>query len=171
MMTPWSAAGEGFQLRVSYPATGWYAAASVVPALRSPHELFAFSNRPLQEVPATSDQNRPLIGQLDSASMFIWGYYEVFADPETKDPNPAPIPDYSRFSFPFEYAESQAFPSQSAYDWSASDFVWRRVGLNLASNPRRPRPAALTVMVWEGTASTASDVTAVEAVLSSVAVS
>jgi hypothetical protein len=169
-MAPRTATGEGFTLTVSSPPEDWYAAASVVPALRSPHELFAFSNRPLQQVPPATEENHPAIGELDSAAMFIWGYYEVLGDPEIGDPSRPPIPDYSRYSLPFAYNDSEAFPSQSAYDWSPTNFIWRRIGLDLPPNAQRAQRAALTVMVWEGTTSSVDDVSVAASILSSVAV-
>lgn len=50
LMSTQTAQGSGFGMTVAVPEEGWYAAPSVVPALRSPHELTAISNRPLQQV-------------------------------------------------------------------------------------------------------------------------
>jgi hypothetical protein len=157
-------------MTVAVPEEGWYAAPSVVPALRSPHELTAISNRPLQQVPATSEQNTPAISALDAAGYLIWVYYEIQGDPLIDDQERPPIPDYSRFSYPFVYSESQLFPPQVDYGWSSA-ILWRRVGLNLAPTTQRPEPAALTVMIWEGTSASAGDVQAAEDIVGSVTVS
>jgi hypothetical protein len=170
MLTTQTAQGDGFGLSLECPTSGWYTAPSVVPALRSPHELLAVSNRSLKQVPITSEENRPAIDDLDPSSFFIWVYYEVLGDPVIGDPSKPPIPDYSRFSYPFVYSESQVFPAQTAYDWNSSDFIWRRVGRNLAPTLSRPQPAALTVMVWEGTNTSASDARTTEAIVESVSV-
>jgi hypothetical protein len=170
-MSNWTAVGDGFTVSLSYPDSGWYVAPSVIPALRSPHELFALSNRTLEKIPSTSEANQPLIQDLDAGSYFIWGYYEVLGDPVIGDPARPPIPDYSRFRYPFAYRDSEVFPAQSAYDWDASKFLWRRVGLNLAPSAARPQRAAFTVMIWEGTSTAAADVRAAEAIVASVSVS
>jgi hypothetical protein len=171
MLETETATGDGFAVNAKYPTVGWYAAPAVVPALRSPHELCAISNRPLKIVPSTSEENRPAIDELDPASMFIWVYYEVLGDPVIGDPTRPPIPDYSRFSYPFVYRESEVFAAQTAYNWSSSSFQWRRVGLNIAPTASRPQPTALTVMVWEGTKSSAADVSATDAIVRSITVS
>ncbi len=54
---------------------------------------------------------------------------------------------------------------------SYSNCRWRRLGHNLAPTVRRPEPAALTVMIWEGTSASADDVDAVEAMVASVSIS
>ena len=64
--------GRGFTLTVRYPPAGWDFAPSVVPALRSPHELCAISNRRLRRLPATSDQNTPDVGGLGASGHLIW---------------------------------------------------------------------------------------------------
>jgi hypothetical protein len=167
------AAGLGFSLTVKHPAS-WHFASSVVPNLYSPHELCAISNRPLRQVPVTSDQNRPDISTLGRKGYLIWIYYEVLGevlgDPVIRDPQRPPIPDYSRYSYPFVYSESQLFPVQLDYEWGSS-ILWRRVGRNLAPTARRRNPAALTVMIWEGTSASADDMRAVEAVVASVSIS
>lgn len=164
-----AATGNGFRLTVSYPLAGWDFAPSVVPALRSPHELCAISNRPLRRLPAASDQNTPDLGGLGAAGCLIWIYYEVRGDPVIADPARPPIPDYSRYSYPLAYGEAQVFPPKLAYAWGA-DFVWRRVGHNLAPTPARPDPAALTVMTWEGPRLSAADRHAVGVIVASVRV-
>lgn len=158
---------------VDVPTTGWYASQSVVPTLKAPHELFALSNRPLVQVPAsTPDAHMPLIEELDPAAFFVWGYYEVLCDPwlglgPTICP---PIPEYGgRFSYPFVYSDSEVFPSQNAFDWSPTDFVWRRLGRDLPPTTGRTEPAALTVMVWEGTQSTLADTQAAIDIVASIA--
>jgi hypothetical protein len=168
-----TAAGNGFRLSIDCPAAGWYVAPKVVPNLYSPHELCAISNRPLRQVPITSEQNTPDLSALGPSGCLIWIYYEVLGevlgDPVTQDPERPPIPDYGRYSYPLVYSESQAFPVQLRYDWSA-DILWRRLGHDLAPTARRPKPAALTVMIWEGTRATADDLHAVEAMVGSVAI-
>lgn len=165
-----TATGNGFSLSVRYPRAGWDFAPRVVPALRSPHELCALSNRRLRALPVTSDQNTPGIGGLDASGCLIWIYYEVLGDPVIDDPARPPIPDYSRYSYPLVYGESQVFPPQLDYDWGAN-LTWRRLGHNLAPGPARPQPAALTVMIWEGRRLSVDDLRAAEAIVSSVSVS
>jgi hypothetical protein len=162
-----TATGNGFSLSVSYPAAGWHFAPSVIPALRSPHELCALSNRPLRRLPVTSDQNTPDIGGLGVSGCLIWMYYEVLNDPVINDPARPPIPDYSRYSYPLAYGQSQVFPGRLDYAWGAG-FTWRRVGRNLAPVPGRPEPAALTVMIWEGARTSAADRRAAAAIVASV---
>src|SRR5579859_7038199 len=111
-----TATGHGFRLTMGYPAAGWHAAPRLVPALRSPHELHALSNRPLRPLPLTSDQNTPDVARLGPEGCLIWIYYEVLGDPAIDDPAPPPIPDYSRFSYPLDYAEAQVF-GQRDYEW------------------------------------------------------
>lgn len=164
-----TAAGNGFSLSVEYPPAGWDFAARVVPALRSPHELGALSNRPLRTLPATSDQNTPDVSALDGSGLLIWMYYEVLNDPVINDPARPPIPDYRRYSYPLVYDEAQVFPRRRDYAWGA-DLIWRRVGHNLGSAPGRPDPAALTVMIWAGTRVAAHDLRAAEAIVASVRV-
>lgn len=167
------ASGHGFDLTVKYPQ-GWYSADRVVPNLFSPHELCVVSNRPLRRVPATSDQNRPDVSALGPEGYLIWIYYEVLGEvlgsPVIPDPERPPIPDYSRFSYPMNYSESQVFPVQLDYDWGTG-LIWRRVGRNLAPTASRPAPAALTVMIWEGKNASVEDLRAVESVVQSVSVS
>jgi len=165
-----TAAGPGFTLSVEYPNTGWYTARGVVPALHSPHELCVISNRPLRQVPVTSEQNIPDISALDAAGYLIWIYYEVLGDPVIGDPQRPPIPDYSRYSYPLAYSEAQLFPVQKKYEWS-NHILWRRVGHNLAPTARRPEPAALTVMIWEGTRASMNDVNVAEAMVASISIS
>jgi hypothetical protein len=162
-----AATGNGFRLTVSYPPGGWDVAPRVVPALLSPHELCAISNRPLRRLPATSDQNTPDLSGLGPAGCLIWIYYEVRSDPAIADPGRPPIPDYSRYAYPLVYAEAQVFPRNLDYAWGA-DFTWRRAGRNLAPTPARPHPAALTVMTWEGPRLPAADRQAVAAIMASV---
>lgn len=168
------AAGLGFNLAVQYPQTGWHVAAGVVPNLYSPHELCVMSNRPLRPVPVTSDQNHPDMSALGTTGCLIWIYYEVLGEvlgnPVTPDPSRPPIPDYSRYSYPLVYSESEMFPPQLTYDWS-SNVLWRRLGRNLPPNAQRPEPAALTVMIWEGTQASADDLHAIETVVGSVSIS
>ena len=164
-----TAAGDGFSLSVKYPETGWYVASSVVPALHSPHELCVISNRRLRRVPITSEENTPDIRALDAAGYLIWIYYEVLGD-HIFDPRRPPIPDYSRYSYPLVYSESQLFPVQLHYDWS-EQILWRRVGHNLGPTRRRPQRAAVTVMIWEGTHASDRDVNAAEAMVASVSIS
>jgi hypothetical protein len=161
--------GQGFRMTVRYPSAGWDFAASVVPALRSPHELCAISNRRLRRLPATSDQNTPDVAGLGASGYLIWIYYEVRGDPVIDDPARPPIPDYRRYSYPLVYAESQVFPTRIDYDWG-SELIWRRVGHNLAPTAARPEPAALTVMIWEGARVSAADLRAAEAIVASVRV-
>ncbi len=167
------AAGLGFNLAVQYPETGWYVSPGVVPNLYSPHELCAMSNQPLRQVPSTSDQNHPDISALGATGCLIWIYYEVLGEipgnPVTRDPERPPIPDYSRYSYPLAYSESQMFPPQLAYDWS-SNVLWRRLGHNLPPTAQRPEPAALTVMIWEGTRASADDLHAIETIVRPVSV-
>ncbi len=165
-------AGFGFQLAVDHPVD-WHFGRRLVPNLYSPRELCTISNRPLRPVPVTSTQNRPDLSNLDSHGYLIWIYYEVLGevigDPTIPDPTRPPIPDYSRYSYPLAYSESQLFPRLS-YDWG-SDLQWRRVGHNLGPTAERPEPAALTVMVWEGVRTSAADLRIVEGIVSSVSVS
>jgi hypothetical protein len=164
-----TATGRGFTLTVRYPPAGWDFAPSVVPALRSPHELCAISNRRLRRLPATSDQNTPDVGGLGASGHLIWIYYEVRGDPVIDDPARPPIPDYRRYSYPLVYGESQIFPVGVDYAWGA-DLIWRRAGRNLAPTAARPEPAALTVMIWEGARVSAADLRAAEAIVASVRV-
>jgi hypothetical protein len=164
-----TATGQGFRLTVRYPPAGWDFAPSVVPALRSPHELCAISNRRLRRLPATGDHNTPDVTALGVSGYLIWIYYEVRGDPVIDDPARPPIPDYRRFSYPLVYSESQVFPTGVDYAWG-SDLIWRRVGHNLAPTPARPEPAALTVMIWEGARVSAADLRAAEAIVASVRV-
>jgi hypothetical protein len=142
----------------------------VVPALRSPHELCALSNRPLRKGPATGDENTPDVSGLDAAGCLIWIYYEVQGDPLVDDPGRPPIPDYSGYSYPLDYGESQVFSGQRDYSWGTG-LIWRRVGHNLSPVPARPHRAALTVMIWEGMRVTAGDLRAARAIVSSVSIS
>ena len=112
---------------------------SVVPALRSPHELCAISNRPLRRLPATSDQNTPDLCGLGAAGCLIWMYYEVRGDPAIADAARPPIPDYSRYSYPLDYGEAQVFPRKLAYAWGA-DLVWRRGWPQPRADPGPARP-------------------------------
>lgn len=164
-----TATGEGFSLRVRYPPAGWDVAPQVVPALRSPHELCALSNRRLRILPRVSEQNTPDVSGLGAAGCLIWIYYQVLGDPAIEDPERPPIPDYSRYSYPLVYGESQLFPRLD-YDWGA-DLIWRRLGHNLRPVPARPEPAALTVMIWEGRRLPAADLRAVKQIVTSVSVS
>ena len=162
-----TAAGNGFTLTVGYPENGWFAAPSVVPALRSPHELCVLSNRHLQKAPVTSQQNQPDLGNLDAAGLLIWIYYEVYGDPAINDPTRPPIPDYSHYSYPLVYSEAQVFPRQVDYEWS-SDLVWMRLGHNLPPNQQRPERAALTVMIWQGTQASPGDLRATKDIVNSI---
>lgn len=164
-----AATGNGFRLSVRYPQAGWHVAPSVVPALRSPHELCALSNRRLRTLPATSDQNTPDVSGLDASGCLIWMYYEVLNDPAIDDPARPPIPDYNRYSYPLVYSQAQVFPRRRDYAWGA-ELTWRRAGHNLAPVPARPDPAALTVMIWEGTRASADDLRAAAAIVASVSV-
>jgi hypothetical protein len=163
-----TATGPGFTVSVRYPSAGWDFAPSVVPALRSPHELCALSNRPLRTLPAVSEENTPDVSRLGASGLLIWVYYEVRSDPLTNDPGRPPIPDYSRYSYPFDYGEAQVFPARD-YAWGA-DLSWRRVGHNLAPALTRPDPVAVTVMVWQGTRVSAADLRAAGAIVASVSV-
>ncbi len=167
------AAGRGFNLTVKYPAA-WHVASSVVPNLYSPHELCVISNRPLRRVPSNSSQNRPDISALGAKGYLIWIYYEVLGEvlgnPVIRDPERPPIPDYSRYSYPLVYSESELFPVQLDYEWGPN-ILWRRVGHNLPATARRRDPGALTVMIWEGTSASADDLRAVEEVVASVSIS
>jgi hypothetical protein len=166
------AAGLGFDLTVKYP-DGWHVASRVVPNLYSPHELCAISSRPLRKVPIASDQNTPDVRAIGEKGYLIWIYYEVLGEvlgnPVIRDPERPPIPDCSRYSYPMVYSESQLFPVQLAYDWGPN-ILWRRVGHNLVPTARRREPAALTVMIWEGTRASADDLHAVEEVVASVSI-
>ena len=164
-----TATGKGFGLRVRYPPAGWDIASRVVPALRSPHELCALSNRRLRTLPVTSDQNTPDVSGLGPSGCLIWIYYEVLGDPAIDDPARPPIPDYSRYSYPLAYGESQVFPPDLDYDWG-TNLTWRRLGRNLAPTPARPQPAALTVMIWAGRRLAASDLRATQEIVASVSV-
>ena len=64
--------GRGFTLTVPDAQAGWDFAPSLVPALRSPHELCAISNRRLRRLPVTSDQNTPDVGGLGASGHLIW---------------------------------------------------------------------------------------------------
>lgn len=154
-------------LAVDYPENGWFAASSVVPALRSPHELSVLSNRPLLKAPVTSQQNQPDLSNLDAAGLLIWIYYEVLGDPVINDPARPPIPDYSHYSYPLVYSEAQVFPRGLDYEWS-SDLVWMRLGHNLPPNQQRPEPAALTVMIWKGTQASPGDLQATKDMVQSI---
>jgi hypothetical protein len=161
-----TAAGHGFTLSVRYPSAGWDFAQSVVPALRSPHELCALSNRPLRKLSARSAENTPDVSGLGASGVLIWIYYEMRNDPLIKDPGAPPIPDYSRYSYPLAYGEAQIFPARD-YSWG-TDLNWRRVGHNLAPVPARPEAVAVTVMIWEGVRVPAVDLRAAEAIVASV---
>jgi hypothetical protein len=165
-----TATGEGFSVRVRVPPAGWDVAPRVIPALRSPHELCVLSNRRLRTLPVTSDQNTPDVTGLGASGCLIWIYYEVLGDPVIDDPARPPIPDYSRYSYPLVYGESQVFPPGVDYDWGTS-LIWRRLGYNLAPAPARPEPAALTVMIWEGRRLPAGDLRMARQIVTSVAVS
>lgn len=170
MLSKVSAPGDGFYITLEYPRPGWHHASKVVPWLRSPHELATISNRPLQKVPKGNYQNVPMVQVLDAGAYLIWVYYQVFRDPSIDDPHHPLIPDYTRFSYPFEYSEAQLFPPQLDYEWSRN-LLWRRVGLNLPPTPARPEKAALTVMFWEGTRASVADTRVAEAIVRSVSVS
>lgn len=165
-----TATGQGFSLRIQYPPAGWDAAPGVVPALRSPHELCALSNRRLRILPAVSGQNIPDVGGLGASGCLIWIYYQVLGDPAIDDPARPLIPDYSRYSYPLVYGEAQIFPPRLDYDWG-TDLIWRRLGHNLPPTPARPEPAALTVMIWEGRRLNAGDLRAAREIVTSVSVS
>lgn len=154
-------------LAVDYPENGWFAASSVVPALRSPHELSVLSNRPLLKAPVTSQQNQPDLSNLDAAGLLIWIYYEVLGDPVINDPARPPIPDYRHYSYPLVYSEAQVFPRGLDYEWS-SDLVWMRLGHNLPPNQQRPERAALTVMIWKGTQASPGDLQATKDIVQSI---
>lgn len=168
-ITTATAAASSFALTVQYPES-WYQAASVVPWLRSPHELCAISSRPLQQVPSDSEQNFPMVQALDASGYLIWICYQVFEDPTIDDPQHPLIPNYSRFSYPFVYSEAELFPPQLDYEWNRG-LLWRRVGLNLSASLERPEEAALTVMFWEGSGASSFDVQSAEAIVESVSVS
>lgn len=163
-----AATGPGFTLSVRYPSAGWDFAPSVVPALRSPHELCALSNRPLRKLPAQSAENTPDVSGLGASGLLIWIYYEARNDQLINDRARPPIPDYSRYSYPLVYGEAQVFPARD-YSWG-TDLIWRRVGHNLAPAPARPGPVAVTVMIWEGARVSAGDLRAAEAIVASVSV-
>jgi hypothetical protein len=116
-----------------------------------------------------SDENTPDVSGLGSSGYFIWIYYEIKNDPLIGDPGRPPIPDYSRYSYPLVYGESQVFPRQRDYSWGMN-LIWRRVGHNLPPTPARPDAAALTVMIWEGARVSAGDLRAAEAIVASVSV-
>src|SRR5579862_7761250 len=115
-----TAAGQGFSLHVRYPSAGWDVAPRVVPALRAPHELCALSNRRLRTLPVTSDQNTPDVDDLGPSGCLIWIYYEVLGVPVIDDPARPPIHDYSHYSYPLVYGESQVFPPHLDYDWGTN---------------------------------------------------
>jgi len=167
------AAGLGFRLAIDYPER-WHVLSRAVPNLYTPRELCTISNRPIRPVPITSQQNRPNLSYLDASGVLIWVYYEVHGEvmtqPPIRDPLRPPIPDYSRYSYPLVYGESQLFPRLLDYEWSP-DILWRRVGRNLAPTAARPERAALTVMVWEGVRTSTADVRSIEEVVASVSVS
>lgn len=165
-----TATGKGFSLRVRYPPAGWDVAPRVIPALQSPHELCVLSNRRLRTLPVTSDQNTPDVAGLGASGCLIWIYYQVLGDPVIDDPARPPIPDYSRYSYPLVFGESQVFPRNLDYDWG-TDLIWRRLGHNLAPTPARPEPAALTVMIWQGRQLPTSDHRATQDIVTSVSVS
>lgn len=166
------AAGLGFRLTIDYPER-WHIVSRAVPNLYSPRELCTLSNRPIRQVPVTSSQNRPNLKDLDASGFLIWVYYEVhgqvMTQPPIRDPLRPPIPDYSRYSYPLVYGESQLFPVQLDYEWR-SDVLWRRVGHNLAPTAARPEATALTVMVWEGVRTSEEDVRSIEEVVASISV-
>jgi hypothetical protein len=164
-----TATGEGFSLRVQYPPAGWDVAPRVVPALRSPHEMCALSNRRLRILPAVSDQNTPDLSGLGPGGCLIWIYYEVLGDPAIDDPARPLIPDYHRYSYPLVYGESQVFPPLD-YDWG-EDLIWRRLGHNLRPDPARPQQAALTVMIWEGRRLATADLRTAKQIVTSIEVS
>lgn len=165
-----TATGEGFSLRVRYPPAGWDVAPRVVPALRSPHELCALSNRRLRILPRVSEQNTPDVSGLGVAGCLIWIYYQVLGDPAIDDPERPLIPDYRRYSYPLVYGESQVFPPRADYAWG-TELTWRRLGHNLGPAPARPEPAALTVMIWEGRQLPAASLRAAQQIVASVSVS
>lgn len=138
----------------------WFFIRKCVPTLRVPRELFGISNRPITPVPDALEQPRPMIATLDSASMFLWCYYQRPGDPDPENLNP--IPDYSRYTLPLDYRLSETFPAFDAREWRPSDFLWRRIGFHVGG-------IAISVFIWEGTAASAADVKTAEQVLATVA--
>lgn len=92
--------------------------------------------------------------------MFIWCYAQRPTDPDPFDPSV--VPDYSRYSFPLQYAESEVLPSYSAREWDPADFLWRRLGF-VASG------WTISVWIWEGTHARQADVDAAGDIVTSVA--
>lgn len=144
-------------LSISYPET-WSFATKAVPSLVFPRELFAVANRDIRPTPRGS-QPRPMIAALDSSALFLWCYYQVHFDPDPS--HRGVIPDYGRPGFPLSYRNAETFPAFDAREWSASQFLWRRVGFNANG-------AAVTVWIWEGTTSSPGDVQAASEVVASL---
>lgn len=145
-------------VNVQYPSD-WHAVKKCVPKLVIPRELFAISNRPIVQTPLDSSQPRPMIQALSARDMFVWCYSQVPGDPDPVHPDA--VPDYSRYSMPLRYLESEVFPSTDAREWDSSDFLWRRVGFDTDG-------VVVTVWVWEGTKADAPLISAAEEIVGSV---
>lgn len=151
--------GRPVALRARYPDS-WYFSEKPVPALSIPRQLFGLSTRPISLVPEDSAQPRPMVSDLGADAMFVWCYCQSPLDPDPSDPDV--VPDYSRFSFPLQYRESEVFPSYDAREWRSADFLWRRVGFTVGG-------WTVTVWIWEGTRATEQDVADAETIVASVA--
>jgi hypothetical protein len=147
------------RVHVDHPR-GWYFRRTAVPNLFVPRELFAVSNRPIRSSPSRKDQPRPAVADLDAGAIFIWAYSQTTDDPEQG--NVDPLPDYSRFELPLQYAQSDVFPSTDAREWDPSKFLWRRIGFQFDET------TVVTVWVWEGTSATHEDIAAASAILASI---
>lgn len=129
----------------SYP-DNWYLSRRAVPNLVVPREIFALSNRPIRPTPVASSQPRPMISSLDSASIFVWCYYQAEGDPGDHDP----IPDYRSPSYPLSYHRSEVMAASDAREWDSSKFLWRRLGFNQDG-------IKVTIWIWQGTTVSSTD--------------
>lgn len=147
------------RVRVDRPHD-WYFRRAAVPNLDIPRELFALSNRPIRPSPQRNDQPRPAVADLDAGAIFIWAYSQTIGDPQAGDLDP--LPDYSRFSLPLQYAHSDVFSSSNAREWDPAKFLWRRIGFQF------DQTTVVTVWIWEGTSASHEDITAAAAALASI---
>ncbi len=150
-----------YTLSADYP-DAWIYSPSPVPNLVVPRQLFSLSNRILGSVAAGSSPPRPPVASLGASGLCLWGVCQLPHDPspDTDDP----LPDYPALTGPLDYFGAAAEPSYGAREWSASQFLRRRIGFIY-------RSARVTVWAWEGTASTPADVDIARSIVASVRVS
>jgi hypothetical protein len=138
---------------------GWFFARKAVPKLVVPRELFVAATSELKATPSETSQPRPWVQTLTASDMVVWCYHQRPEDPDPLDP--LAVPDYSRFTLPLAYSESEVFPSTDAREWSPAVFLWRRIGFPLGS-------ARVSVWIWEGTRAQNEALQATERLLASV---